>query len=130
MLSADRPVYWCYVAQARDDFFCPEGRSVYAVIASGGKQYRVEEGGLITVERLAGEAGAAVTLADVLLVADGEKVKAGTPKLSGASVKAEIVAQGKGEKILVFHYKNKTRARKLRGHRQQLTTLRITKIEV
>ncbi len=102
---------------------------MYAVVQSGGKQYRVEEGGLITVERLAGETGAAVTLGDVLLVADGENVKAGTPKVAGASVKAEIVAQGKGAKVLVFHYKNKTRARKLRGHRQRLTTLRITKIE-
>lgn len=92
---------------------------------SGGKQYRVEEGALLTVASLAGEPGSAVTLDDVLMVADGETVRP-----AGATVTAEIVAHGKGEKIRVFRYKNKTRSRKLTGSRAKTTTLRIKSIEV
>ncbi len=103
---------------------------MYAVVRSGGKQYRVEEGELITLDRLAGEPGGEVTLGEVLLVADGERVSAGTPTVAGATVVGEIVGQGKGEKVKVFRYKNKTRSRKLSGHRQQHTTVRIKKIEV
>lgn len=102
---------------------------MYAIVRSGGKQYRVEEGSLVSVERLAGKAGESVTLGEVLVIADGDDVKAGTPALSGAKVTAEIVAQGKGPKIDVLRYKNKTRQRKTRGHRQSETTIRITKIE-
>jgi len=94
-------------------------------VRSGGKQYRVEEGALLTVASLAGEPGSAVTLDDVLMVADGETVRS-----AGATVKAEIVAHGKGEKIRVFRYKNKTRSRKLTGSRAKTTTLRIKSIEV
>ncbi len=92
---------------------------------SGGKQYRVEEGALLTVASLPGEPGSAVTLDDVLMVADGEEVRP-----AGAKVQAEIVAHGKGEKIRVFRYKNKTRSRKLTGSRASTTTLRIKSIEV
>ena len=102
---------------------------MYAIVRSGGKQYRVEEGALVSVDRLAGKAGETVTLADILLIADGDDVKAGAPALKGAKVTAEIVAQGKGPKLDVLRYKNKTRQRKLRGHRQHETTIRITKIE-
>ncbi len=102
---------------------------MYAIVRSGGKQYRVEEGSLVSVERLAGEAGESITLGEVLVIADGDDVKAGTPALSGAKVTAEIVAQGKGPKLDVLRYKNKTRQRKTRGHRQSETTIRITKIE-
>ncbi|MGH2499683.1 MAG: 50S ribosomal protein L21 [Candidatus Limnocylindria bacterium] len=101
---------------------------MYAVVRSGSKQYRVEKDALITVPRLAGEPGATVTLGQVLLVADGDTVNAGAPSLDGATVTAEIVAHGKGEKIRVFRYKNKTRSRKLTGSRARQTTLRITKI--
>jgi len=98
---------------------------VYAVVRTGGKQYRVEEGAILTVATLEGEPGKEVTFGDVLLLADGDSVKdAGTAKVTG-----EIVGHGKGEKLIVFRYKNKTRSRKRTGHRSKTTTVRITKIE-
>ena len=97
-----------------------------AVIRSGGKQYRVEEGSLVTVPRLQGEPGTTVTLEEVLLVADDDRLAA---RPSGAKVVAEIVAHEKGEKVKVLKYKNKVRYRKLSGQRQLSTKLRITKIE-
>ena len=98
---------------------------MYAVVRTGGKQYRVEEGALLTVATLEGEPGKEVTFGDVLLLADGDSVKdAGSAKVTG-----EIVGHGKGEKIIVFRYKNKTRSRKRTGHRSKTTTIRITKIE-
>src|SRR5207247_9796987 len=75
------------------------------------------------------DVGSTITFDDVLLVADGVRIRAGTPHLSDAKVSAEIVGHGRGRKIRVFKYKNKTRSRKTRGHRQDETTLRITKIE-
>jgi len=102
---------------------------MYAIVRSGGKQYRVEEGALVSVDSLTGKVGDTVTLGDILVIADGDDVKAGQPALSGAKVTAEIVAHGKGPKIQVLRYKNKTRQRRARGHRQSETTLRITKIE-
>ncbi len=102
---------------------------MYAVVRSGGKSYRVEEGGRITVDRRAGEAGETVTFDQVLLVADGDTIRAGAPLLSDVRVIAEVVGHGRGPKIRVFKYKNKTRSRKTRGHRQDETTLRITRIE-
>ena len=102
---------------------------MYAVVRSGGRSYRVEEGALVTVGRRAGDVGSTITFDDVLLVADGVRIRAGTPHLSDAKVSAEIVGHGRGRKIRVFKYKNKTRSRKTRGHRQDETTLRITKIE-
>ena len=95
-----------------------------AVVRSGGKQYRVEEGAVVTVSRLEGEPGSTVTLADVLLIADGETLTAGT-----GTVTAEIVGHDKGDKIRVLKYKNKVRYRKLSGQRQLSTRLKITKIE-
>ena len=102
---------------------------MYAIVRSGGKQYRVEEGALISVDTVAGKVGDTVTLGDILVIADGDDVKAGLPALDGAKVTAEIVAHGKGPKIQVLRYKNKTRQRRSRGHRQSETTIRITKIE-
>lgn len=98
---------------------------LYAVVRSGGKQYRVEEGLLLTVASLAGEPGKEVTFGDVLLVADGDLVKAPAK----ATVTGEIVGHGKTEKLTIFRYKNKTRSRKKTGHRSKTTTVRITKIE-
>jgi large subunit ribosomal protein L21 len=95
-----------------------------AVVRSGGKQYRVEEGQTVTVDRLQGEPGTTVTLNDVLLFADGDTLRAG-----GATVTAEIVGHEKGDKIKVFKYKNKTRYRKLSGQRAHSTKIRITKIQ-
>jgi large subunit ribosomal protein L21 len=105
-----------------------EGR-MYAVIEAGGKQYRVEEGSLLKVERLRAEPGESVTLDKVLLVADGSVTKIGTPVVSGATVKATVVAHGKAKKILVMKYKSKVHYRRKRGHRQLYTTLRIDKIQ-
>jgi large subunit ribosomal protein L21 len=102
---------------------------MYAIVRSGGKQYRVEEGALVSVDTVAGKVGDTVTLGDILVIADGDDVKAGQPALDGAKVTAEIVAHGKGPKIQVLRYKNKTRQRRARGHRQSETNLRITKIE-
>ena len=102
---------------------------MYAVVRSGSKSYRVEEGTQITVDRRKGDAGETVTFDQVLLVADGVRVRAGAPFVSDAKVTAEIVGHGRGPKIRVFKYKNKTRSRKTRGHRQGETTLKITKIE-
>ena len=100
-------------------------RALYAIVRTGGKQYRVEEGAILTVATLEGEPGKEVTFGDVLLLADGDSVK----DAAKAKVTGEIVGHGKGEKIVVFRYKNKTRSRKRTGHRSRTTTIRITKIE-
>ncbi|SRR5713226_5413240 len=102
---------------------------MYAVIETGGKQYRVEEGSTLKVERLRAEPGTSVTLDTVLLVADGGTAKIGSPAVTGARVTATVVAHGKAKKIIVMKYKSKVHYRRKRGHRQQYTTLRIDKIE-
>lgn len=102
---------------------------MYAVVRSGGKQYRVEEGSVLSVGKVAGNAGDTITLDQILFVADGEAIKAGPAALKGARITAEIVGHTKGPKLEVLRYKNKTRQRKARGHRQDETTLRIKKFE-
>lgn len=102
---------------------------MYAIIESGGKQRRVSPGALVTLERIDGEAGKQVELSKVLLVADGEQVKIGTPYLLGASVMSEIVRQGRGPKVTVFKFKRRKRYRRTQGHRQAQTTLRVTEIK-
>jgi len=124
-------VYTFHTSHGRcGDFFCSEGHdSVYAVVRSGGKQYRVEEGAEITVGKIAGNAGDKITLDQILFVADSEAIKAGPSALKGAHITAEIVGHAKGPKVDVLRYKNKTRQRRSRGHRQDETTIRILKIE-
>jgi large subunit ribosomal protein L21 len=100
----------------------------YAIIQSGGKQYRCEEGLTLEVDRLPAEAGAQHTFEEVLLVSDGATVKIGAPTISGAKVTATIVEQVKGPKLVVFHYKAKERQRTKTGHRQKYTLLKIEKI--
>jgi len=100
---------------------------VYAVIKTGGKQERVEEGQQVAVERLGAAEGEVVTFAPLMLV-DGETVLAGVGSLSGASVSARVVGETKGPKIKGFTYKNKTRGRKSWGHRQKYTLIEITGI--
>lgn len=103
---------------------------MYAVIKTGGKQYKVEEGTILKVEKLDGEAGDKVTLGEVLLVKDGNgNVKAGNPVVAGASVIAEILEQGKHKKVIVYKYKKRKNYRRKQGHRQPYTKLKIEKIE-
>jgi large subunit ribosomal protein L21 len=101
---------------------------MYAVIKTGGKQYKVSEGDLVKVEKLAGVVGDTVELNEVLMVG-GEEVKIGTPLLPGAKVVARIVEQDKDKKVLVFHSKRRKGSRKTYGHRQPITRLKITGIE-
>ena len=95
---------------------------MFAVVRTGGKQYRVAAGDKIAVEKLAGEAGATITLGDVLLAVDGGEIK----DLAGIVVSAEIIAQAKSEKVIVFKKRRRHNYRRKNGHRQQLTLLRIT----
>jgi large subunit ribosomal protein L21 len=101
---------------------------MYAVIKTGGKQYKVSAGDLLKVEKLDGSVGDTIELDEVLMVG-GEEVKIGTPLLPEAKVKATIVEQGKDKKILVFKSKRRKNYRKKYGHRQPLTRLKITAIE-
>jgi large subunit ribosomal protein L21 len=101
----------------------------YAVIRSGGKQYRVAEGETVRIDRLAGAAGDKVSFDDVLLIG-GDTPKFGNPKLSGASVDAEIVGEVKGDKLVVFKFRKRKRSRKKAGHRQHFTAVKITKVNV
>ena len=102
---------------------------MYAVIASGGKQYKVEEGETIRVEKLPQPVGEAVLLDKVLAFSDGETLKIGQPTLQDVGVHAHVVEQGKGKKIVVFKFKRRKRYRRKKGHRQPYTALRIEKIE-
>src|ERR671938_1210225 len=102
---------------------------MYAIVETGGKQYRVQPGDTIHVERLSAEPGATLELGSVLLLAgDGEQARVGTPNVPGAVARAEVVEHARGDKIIVFRYKSKVRYRRKTGHRQALTRLRITDI--
>ena len=101
---------------------------MYAVVKTGGKQYRVAKDDKILVERLDGEAGAAIQLDNVMMLVDGEKVTVGTPQVVGASVAAEVVEQTRGPKIIIFRRKRRKNHRRTQGHRQDLTLLKITDI--
>ena len=101
---------------------------MYAVVESGGKQYKVFSGGTISLERLPGEVGALVELTNVLLVSDNGGVKVGKPILAGAKVVAEIVAQERGPKVVVLKFKRRKNYRRKQGHRQALTKVRIKEI--
>lgn len=100
----------------------------YAIIKSGGKQYRVNEGLYFDVEKLEGEVGQEVTLDEVLLVKTGETLKVGKPTVEGASVAAEIVSQRRGRKIIVYKFRRRQNYRKKQGHRQFVTRLKVTRI--
>lgn len=101
---------------------------MYAVVKTGGKQYRVEEGRAVKVERLAGDVGDVIELGDVLLMDDGGSVTVGAPTISGARVLGTIAEQGRSKKTIVFRYKAKTRYRKKTGHRQHFTMVVIDDI--
>ena len=101
----------------------------YAVVRTGGKQYRVSPGDLIHVESLAAEPGSTIELGEVLLAATGGAVRIGTPLVEGAKVTATVVGHGKARKILVFKMKRRKNERRKRGHRQLTTTLRVLEIQ-
>lgn len=103
---------------------------MYAIIKTGGKQYRVAEGDIINVEKLEVAVDETIALKDVLFVNDGENTFVGKPVVEGAEVEAKVLAEGKSEKVIVFKYKAKKDYRKKQGHRQPYTQLQITKIAV
>jgi len=103
--------------------------ATYAVVKTGGKQYRVQQGDTIRVESLPHSVGDEVEL-DVLMVSRDGEVSLGTPNVSGATVKAEVVGQGRGKKIIVFKYKPKTRYRRKNGHRQSFTELKVLDVSI
>lgn len=101
---------------------------MYAVIKTGGKQYRVAQNDLITIERLEGEAGASIEFSDVLMVGEGDDVQVGTPFVSGAKVTGELVDQARGPKVIAFKKRRRKNSRRKKGHRQHISLVRITAI--
>ena len=101
---------------------------MFAVIETGGKQYKVSPGQKIKIEKLDASEGGQVVFNKVLLKSDGAEVEIGTPHLSGAAVEAKVLEQGRGDKVIVFKYHSKTRYKKKKGHRQPYTKIEITKI--
>jgi large subunit ribosomal protein L21 len=101
---------------------------MYAVIRSGGKQYRVESGKQVRIEALPAEVGAAVAFEEVLLVGAGDSVKVGAPLLAGAKVKGPVLAHGRGEKVRIFKMRRRKHYQKTQGHRQSYTDVRIDDI--
>ena len=103
---------------------------MYAVVKSGGKEYRVSKGDLIRVEKLEGKAGDQVVIRDVLMVSDEGKVQLGTPQLTNAVVKGKIVQEAKGKKVLIYKMKKRKNYRRTKGHRQTYTYLRVEDISL
>jgi large subunit ribosomal protein L21 len=101
---------------------------MFAVIVSGGKQYRVQEGQTLKVEKLTAEAGAAVDFDRVLLVSNGDDVKVGAPVVEGAKVSAEVVSHGRGDKVKIIKFRRRKHHMKRQGHRQWFTEVKITGI--
>ncbi len=102
---------------------------MYAVVNTGGKQYKVQQGEVLKVEKIPGDVGSPVTFDRVLMVSDGENVSIGQPVLEDVAVEGHIVEQGKAKKILVFKYKKRKRYRRKQGHRQEFTAVKIDSIK-
>ncbi len=101
---------------------------MFAVVKTGGKQYRVAENQIMIIEKIMGESGAAHTFEDVLLLEDGSKITVGAPRVEGAKVVASIVEQTKGDKVIIFKKTRRHTYRRTKGHRQELTVLRVQQI--
>ena len=101
---------------------------MYALVKTGGKQYRVAKDDKILVERIAADEGAEIILDDIIMLGDGDKVTVGTPRVDGAAVSAKVVRQTRGPKIIIFRRKRRKNHRRTQGHRQDLTLLQITGI--
>lgn len=102
---------------------------MYAVITSGGKQYRVEEGQTLKLEKLAAEVGSKVSFDNVLMVANGEDVKVGLPYVKGVKVAASVIGQGRDKKVFIMKFRRRKHHQKTMGHRQYFTEVKIEKIE-
>ena len=102
---------------------------MYAIVNTGGKQYKVSQGDILRVEKIPGEIGSPVSFDKVLMVSDGENVNIGQPVLDNVEVKGHIMEQGKAKKIIVFKYKRRKRYRRKQGHRQPYTAIKIDSIE-
>ena len=101
---------------------------MYAVVTTGGKQYRVEAGSELTIERLSADAGSSVTFDRVLMVGDGDTITVGTPTVAGATVSGTILGESRGPKLVIFKFKQKVKYRRTAGHRQHFTRVRIDEI--
>ena len=101
---------------------------MYAIIRTGGKQYKVEQGDVITIEKIDSEVGGNVSF-DVLMLCDGDRISVGQPTVSGALVNAEVLEHGKAKKVVVFKYKPKKNYRKKQGHRQPYTKVKILEVK-
>lgn len=102
---------------------------MFAIIRTGGKQYKVQKDSYLQVEKLDAQAGDKLTITDVLLVSDGEKTTVGAPTVAGASVSVEVLEQTRGEKVIIFKKRRRQNYRRKNGHRQLLTTIKITDIK-
>ncbi len=102
---------------------------MYAIVDTGGKQYKIREGEILRIENIPGEIGGRVSFDRILMFSDGESVRIGMPVLDDVAVKGHIVEQGKAKKIIVFKYKRRKRYRRKQGHRQQYTAVKIDSIE-
>jgi len=102
---------------------------MYAVIKTGGKQYKVSQGDTVKVEKLPADAGAEVEITDVLMLVDGDKVAVGAPLVAGAKVSAKVMSHGRGDKVRIIKFRRRKHHRKQMGHRQAYTELQITRIE-
>ena len=103
---------------------------MYAVIKTGGKQYRVSSGEKVKVEQLAADVGSQITIDQVLMVADGDKITIGTPLVKGAKVKATVVNQGRADKVHIFKMRRRKHSKKQQGHRQNYTEIQVDQIAV
>jgi len=103
---------------------------MFAVVKTGGKQYKVKEGDVIKIEKVAGEVGQPIELEEVLLIANSQEIKIGQPMVPNAKIVGDIIQQGKTQKVIVFKSKRRKGYRKKQGHRQMLTSLKINKIIV
>jgi large subunit ribosomal protein L21 len=102
---------------------------VYAIVRAGGRQYRVEAGDVVRLQKLPGDVGAKVSLGEVLLLSGEDGLKLGSPLVSGAAVEGTVVEQGRGEKVRVFKYKKRKHYRRTKGHRQSFTAVRIDAVK-
>jgi large subunit ribosomal protein L21 len=109
--------------------FFAKGSKMYAIVRTGGKQYRVAQGDTLRVEKLPAEKGGSVELSDVLLIGGDGGVRVGQPTISGAKVTAEVMEQGRGKKLIVYKFKRRKNYRRKNGHRQAFTLLKITEIK-